>query len=204
MTSAPLLEQFVGTRAELKSQSEDVTLFGWVKAVITNQIIIHFPAGQEFQRDDSFEIILSCHNASTKFFSKYLGLAGEIPAFETPMVVRLSPASGVLRKQSPIKSVQITSATINVSAVILDIARVGFAIQTNESFEQGQKVSAEFVTPDGSPMQMDVVVVYCRFDQDSQLFRVGFEHKSLGRIDQARWQILLATDISEPAPSRFK
>jgi len=192
-----LLKQFVGTRAEITPVSSGETIYGWVKSARQDQILVELSGPLELSTDDNFTIGLSAHNASALFNSAYLGLSGELFVFESPKIVRLGPARMVVRKESSIRTVKLSTGETKITAIVLDIARNGFAVQADISFEQHQKVNAIFLTPDGAKLEVFAETVYCRFHQETQQFRVGFQHQELGRVDHARWQKLLSEEVRD-------
>jgi len=190
-TSNPL-EAFIGTRVEIMLDPPEATQYGWVISVSAGQMVIQVPNFDGFQKGKELNIKLSCTKSTCELICKFIGLNGENFVFETPTVIRLNPPEGVLRRQSPIKVSQVWHEEKWHESPVVDISPSGFAVLTELSLEQDQMVKVSLTTPEGAPIEMIAGVVYCRFDQETQKFRVGFLNKTVNRVDGARWAKLLA------------
>ena len=187
------LEPFIGTRAEIFTNGEAPAYYGWVTAIQVGRFTIQISGTAEIKSDNDYRIKLSCAKSTCELTTQFLGLNGGNFVFATPAIIRLSPPEGVLRKQSPIKMSQIFADEEWHDAPLVDVSPGGFSVLTDLSLEQNQVLEAKLIAPDGSPLKMTVSVVYCRFDQETQKFRVGFQTKVMGRIEGARWAKLMAS-----------
>lgn len=184
------MKVFLHTRAQITNLSSEKDSYGWVKGENKEAISIELSNPEDFAFNDPVMIILNSDRASTKFESTYRGTCEGISLFALPNLIRIDPPVEAGRRKIKIKSCSFETSMGTQPADVVDVSGTGIGIKTAESLESDSVLDFELHTEFGM-VRLKGRVIYSRFQDEA--FRSGVAIEGINRIDQARWNQLLAS-----------
>lgn len=181
MNSAPM-NRFQGTRSKIVRESDQKEYYGWV--VETESELVITIDGDMPAESDKLEVQLGSKTGSCTFSGSTSRIIGNRCSFEWPKLIRIGEPMLEARKKS-----EKVRGMIETPVEILDIAPSGIGLMTDFNLETGASVDLRLTTDYGD-MSVRGSVVYCR--PEGTQFRVGLKLNELSRLDQARWDQILA------------
>lgn len=182
------MKRFISTRAKLESVSDPTNhFFAWVADVRGSRLHLKVDNGPKIEAGSVFSIQLSSNRSSSNFEIEFMGMESGNCVFHMPELIRMEPPIEQARRRTGVKT-----ATIKPSEVVVDVIDVGpkgIGIMTSESFDSDTELDLVLDTLLGD-IQLSAKVVYSRFEETG--FRTGLTISKIGRIDEARWNQLLA------------
>lgn len=184
MNSASL-RRFQGTRVRLVRQSDRTEFDGWV--VETETELVTAIAGSLPTLGESLEIQLGSQTGSCAFSAKISRIEGNRCAFPWPALIRLGGPQPEARRKPTTLTGTIKGSRSPVQ--VLDLAPSGIGISSDLKFEPGDSIALNLTTEFGG-LALSGSVIYCQ--EEGSTFRSGIQLANLGRLDQARWDQILA------------
>jgi len=182
------MKRFISTRAKLESVSDPTNqFFAWVADVKGSRLHLKVDNGPKIDPGSVFSIQLSSNRSSSNFDIEFMGMESGNCVFHMPELIRMEPPIEQARRRAGVKT-----ATIKATDVIVDVIDVGpkgIGILASESYDSETELDLVLDTVLGD-IQLSAKVVYSRFEETG--FRTGLTISKIGRIDEARWNQLLA------------
>lgn len=182
------MKRFLSTRAKLESVNDATcNFFAWVFDVRGSRIHLKVDNAPKIEPGSIFHIKLSSNRSSSNFDVEFMGMESGNCVFHMPELIRMEPPIEQARRRTGVKT-----ATIRPSDVVVDVIDVGpkgIGIMTTESFDSDTELDLVLDTLLGD-IRLSAKVVYSRFEETG--FRTGLTISKIGRIDEARWNQLLA------------
>jgi len=190
-SSANGLRHFENTRAVITKIQDNQELFAWVHPSPAGTLILVTALTDSVLNGDPCIIHLNSNQASTTFSAICSGNLDGKAYFPVPSLIRMEPPKAQIRRRAPLINARILTGTEEVQCPVIDVAERGLGLETPASYETGQHLKIILETKTGE-VHVEGTVVYCRLDDETQLFRTGFNITRLSRIDERRWSQLLA------------
>lgn len=182
IASSAAIKKFQGTRSRLVRESDQKEFYGWVVETGTELIIAI--DGEKPAENERLEVFLGSKAGSCSFITTIGRTDGNRCAFAWPELIRIGEPNHEARRKS-----ERVSGKIETPVEVMDLAPNGMGLLTDFRLETGANIDLRLTTDFGE-LCLTATVVYCR--PEDNLFRVGVKLQELSRLNQARWDQVLA------------
>ena len=182
IASSAAIKKFQGTRSRLVRESDQKEFYGWVVETGTELIITI--DGDIPSENERLEVFLGSKAGSCSFITTIGRIDGNRCAFAWPELIRIGDPNPEARRKS-----ERVTGKIEFPVEVMDLAPGGMGLLTDFRLETGAQIELRLSTDYGE-LCLSGTVVYCR-PEDTQ-FRIGLKLQELSRLNQARWDQVLA------------
>lgn len=183
------LSQFKNTRARLTRLSDGTPTYAWVIDINPKRMVVQAVTGSLAMRE-TYEIALCSNKSSTKFVAEMIGIDHGNSVFLMPDLIRMEAPVENARRRTDVSTATLLNPNAGTTVSVIDVGVNGLGIITEASYDSDTLVELRLNTNLGD-IEMVCKVVYSRFEEGG--FRTGLQVEKIGRIDQARWNLLLAS-----------